>query len=213
MEKNDIFVTYSWDNEEHMKKVVEFVNFLRKSGYEADLDRNIVQNNTAMQFKQMMHEGLSASKVIIVLSEGYKNKAEAFKGGVGVEYRTIIEDIDKNYNKYILVSFDSIDDRVMPMMFSGRYIIDLKKDEKEGFNELFSKLSDERIIELAPVGEKKPIIKKEMIGEFSLSEEKGSSSDVSYKVNIQNQVNNNFEKEAVISMNFGSGITKVRNHK
>lgn len=51
----------------------------------------------------MMAQSLkNADKVIIVLSEEYKEKADSFKGGVGDEYQYIIKDI-KNKNKSIFL--------------------------------------------------------------------------------------------------------------
>ena len=35
----EVFVTYSWDNEEHNDKVIAFTNELRDQGFEAEMDR------------------------------------------------------------------------------------------------------------------------------------------------------------------------------
>ena len=80
------------------EKVISFVEFLRNNGFEADMDIKLMQEETAIDFNRLMHKGiLKYDKVLIVLSDNYKTKAEAFEGGVGKEYRFIINDIEKGY--------------------------------------------------------------------------------------------------------------------
>ena len=71
------------------------------------MDQMLIQESTALDFIEMMHRAMTDyTKVIIVLSSGYKSKAEGFSGGVGNEYSMIIKSIRENPNKYILVSFE-----------------------------------------------------------------------------------------------------------
>lgn len=80
MEEKEIFITYSWDNEEHKNKVISFTNLLRDNGYAAEIDRMHSQNETATDFKQMMHKAMTDyKKVIVVLSKGYKEKQKPLK--------------------------------------------------------------------------------------------------------------------------------------
>lgn len=169
MELKDVFVTYSWDDEEHNDKVISFTNFLRDNGFEAEVDKLMSQRESATDFNKMMHQAMTDyKKVIVVLSKGYKEKAIAFKGGVGNEYNLIIKDIQQSKNKYILVSFDKISDDIIPLLFQGRQIIDLSI--KENMNELFSKLMGEQIIEFSEVGKNKPNIAKKVIPPFEIKE-------------------------------------------
>jgi SEFIR domain len=168
MEK-EVFVTYSWDNEEHNEKVISFTNFLRDKGFNAEMDLMLSQNESAVDFFKMMHRAMTDyKKVIIVLSKGYKEKAEAFKGGVGKEYSLIIKDIESNPKKYILVSFEEISDQIAPLGLKGRQIIDLS--DKKYLNELFAKLKDEKTIEFSPIREKKPEIEKKAISKFIITD-------------------------------------------
>jgi len=165
-----MFISYCWDNEDHKDKVLSFVNKLRKDGYNADVDRNISQNESAVDFNQMMHQSLTNSeKVIVVLSEKYKTKADNFEGGVGNEYRMMLADIVHNKNKYILVSLSDLKniEDITPLGFRGRKVLNLSK--KEGFNELYSMLSNEKIIELAEVSDKKVKVEKKHIPDFELT--------------------------------------------
>lgn len=169
MELKDVFVTYSWDDEQHNDKVISFTNFLRDKGFEAEVDKLMSQRESATDFNKMMHQAMTDyKKVIVVLSTGYKEKATAFKGGVGNEYNLIIKDIEQSNNKYILVSFDKISDDITPLLFKGRQIIDLSI--KENMNELFSKLMDEEIIEFSEISKNKPQIAKKVIPTFEVKE-------------------------------------------
>jgi len=132
MSIKEVFVTYSWDNDEHCERIVSFTNFLRQSGFNAEIDRMLIQEESAIDFKKMMHKAMTDyKKVIVVLSKGYKEKAEAFRGGVGNEYTLILNDIEANKNKYILVSLDGINDDIAPLFFKGREILDLSDNTNE----------------------------------------------------------------------------------
>lgn len=101
-----IFVSHAWLNGKPDQRIIEFVSFLRENGYDAECDAMYLQEKTATHFTEMMANALrSAEKIIIVLSKNYKQRAEEFKGGVGIEYKYIIDDFSRNENKYILASF------------------------------------------------------------------------------------------------------------
>ncbi len=173
----NIFVSYSWDNEMHKDKVLSFVDFLRQNGFNVNYDELEMQKETTLQFKEMMLTNLqNATKVIIILSEGYKNKADDFKGGVGSEYRYIIEDLGKNKTKYVLVSFDNLTNdlisKITPAAFIGREIVDIEAEKANDYHKLFSKLMDDNLIEISPVAPTKPMLKKKIIPKF------GEPSDV-----------------------------------
>jgi len=93
----DAFISYSWDNEDHEKKILELTEHLRNKGYDVKIDKMISQQETATNFVKMMHQAmLNHQKIIVVLSEDYKRKAETFTGGVGEEYQLLLTDILKN---------------------------------------------------------------------------------------------------------------------
>lgn len=179
MSDKEVFVTYSWDNDEHCERIISFTNFLRQSGFYAEMDRMLIQNESAIDFKKMMHKAMTDyKKVIVVLSKGYKEKAEAFKGGVGNEYTLILNDIEVNKNKYILVSLDGINDNITPLFFKGREIIDLSDNTNKKQEKLFAKLQDIKEYEFANVASSKPIIKQKVAPNFpDFNKNKGLSLD------------------------------------
>jgi hypothetical protein len=153
-----IFVTYSWDGDNHENRVHSFVNFLRQNGFNAKIDKMLSQEQTSINFKQMMHQAMhSFNKVIVILSPGYKIKADEFKGGVGTEYRMLINDIEANPRKYILFSFQDISPAIVPFGLQGNeVIVELSKLWQD---RLFAKLSGEDLYHFSPVAQKKPSIK------------------------------------------------------
>ncbi len=119
-----IFVVYSWLNDKPDEKVLQLVADLRINGYDALCDVMKMQEESAINFAEMMATCLrQAEKVIVVLSERYKEKADTFRGGLSEEYRYIINDISHNKNKYILVTFSNDLDKVVPDFLKGRNII------------------------------------------------------------------------------------------
>jgi hypothetical protein len=167
--EKEVFVTYSWDTQEHNEKVISFTDFLRDEGFNAEMDVMHSQMQSALDFTKMMHQIMTDyKKVIVVLSRGYKAKAEAFKGGVGSEYNLILKDMEAHPNKYILVSFEGIHDDIFPLFFKGRQVIDLS--DRTHLNDLFAKLKDEPLINFSPVGTKKPDVTKKEIAKFNLAE-------------------------------------------
>lgn len=163
--EKEVFVTYSWDSDSHKLRVLSFTDHLRKNAFNAELDRLKSQEETATDFTKMMHQAITDyPKVIIVLSKGYKTKADAFTGGVGTEYRLIINDIDLNPNKYILVTFDEISNEIFPSNFRGREVIHIKS--QSDLNKLYSKLKNEPIIAFSEVALEQPSIETEEIPAF-----------------------------------------------
>lgn len=166
-----IFVTYAWSDEEFNKKIISFVDFLRKKGFDATLDRKKSQESVSINFNKMMIDGIANSdKVIVVLNKKYKERAEKFVGGVDTEFQIIFEDKKANPNKYIFVSFgdENLKD-ISPLAISGTEIINLKKDQDENkFNVLFSKIKEEPILNFSNIHAEEVEVSKIDIEPFKL---------------------------------------------
>ncbi|MEL6628533.1 MAG: TIR domain-containing protein [Bacteroidota bacterium] len=168
MPENEVFITYSWGSDAYNQKVIAFCNFLREKGFHATLDVEKAQGETALSFHVMMHQAMTDyDKVIVLLSEAYKKKAENFVGGVGFEYSMIIADIKRNRNKYILASFDGYKDSILPLGLDGRQVVDLSSES--GLNELYAKLQGVAMHQFVPVGKNKPIVKSTLYNNFNRS--------------------------------------------
>lgn len=170
-----IFISYCWENEQHQEKVISFVEFLRQKGFNADLDISIMQEQTSTDFNRLMHKGIkSYDKVIVILSEQYKKKAESFEGGVGKEYRYIQNTIDKEPRKFVFASFipltTNVIEKITPLDFQGRELVDLKKDERNSFQYLFSKLTDINQYNFSTVASNTPLVETKKIKAFTLTD-------------------------------------------
>ena len=214
IEEIKVFVTYSWDSEEHNEKVIAFTNFLRDNGFHAEVDKMLIQNETAKDFKVMMHKGMTDyQKVVVVLSEGYKKKAEEFRGGVGTEYSLILKDIESNPNKYILISFEGHNDNIAPLFFKSREIIDFSKENEAEKKKLFAKLLDKKLYEFSEVANELPKIethkttslftkKENIISDIKLNTKTGTASYL-YQLlkNIELDLNLTFTNESENTLN------------
>lgn len=169
--KKKVFVTYAWENDEFNSKIISFVEFLREKGFDASMDRKKDQEETSINFNEMMIDGIQNSdKVIIVLTHNYKERADKFIGGVWTEFKIILEDMKKNKNKYIFLYFgDAKREEITPTAIMGTSVLDLKEDQdNNNFNSLFSKIKEENIILFSDVNEKEVEIKKTPIKPFKL---------------------------------------------
>ena len=168
----EVFVTYSNETDDFNTQVYSFVDLLRINGFNAFCDESEKQKMSSANFSEIMTRGLQADKVIVVLSRGYKIKAENDKGGVGTEYKAICNELQQNKDKYIFVSFerltDDVIDDITPILFKSYHIIDLTKDEDNHYVELFSKIRSERYRQFAEVSDKKVAIKSIQNPRFSL---------------------------------------------
>ena len=175
METIKIFVTYCWTDKEenfdkeHQKKVRGFVDeLINYEEFDATFDLYENEKSTSINFMRMMYENIVKSKkVIIALSEGYTQKADDFKiNGVMTEYQAIMNDIQANPRKYILVSFDKRSGEIYPFGLQGTDTIVIKNgnlelaENEEDMNRLFAKLKDEAIYEMPVKGTKKAVVKK-----------------------------------------------------
>lgn len=87
-----IFISYSWDSDEHKDWVLNLADMLVKNGIFVFLDRWDLSAGKNMTFFMENSIG-QADKVIIVLTENYKTKTEKRKGGVGFEYSIIRQEL------------------------------------------------------------------------------------------------------------------------
>lgn len=165
MQTAKVMVTYSWDSSDHQEQVISFTQFLRENGFDCDIDVKLVQSQTSIDLIKMMHWAIANySKIIIVLSKGYKEKAENFLGGVGIEYRLILNDIEKNQNKYILVTLQPMNSGIIPIGFANRDIVDMMKPGS--VDKLFRKLMNQSEYTFSEVGQKKPVILSKTVAAY-----------------------------------------------
>jgi hypothetical protein len=166
--KISIFISYAYESDEHKERIISFTNKLQRMGFNATMDEFLKRDHPNID--EMMTEGLKCEKVIIILSEKYKEKADNNKGGVWKEFKMIANDLEINYKKYIFVSFNSFSDdppeRISPIRLGNHFIIYLEKGKKNKFNELISYITDVSIYPLIDVSNNTRKVIKKRIKDF-----------------------------------------------
>ena len=104
-----VFISYSWDSEEHKEWVLQMATRLRNDGVDVILDRFHLRPGVNLSF--FVENSLRTSnRIITVLTPQYKTKADNRKGGVGQEYTIINNELIKD-----IVA----NDRIIPVLRSG----------------------------------------------------------------------------------------------
>ena len=93
--RGKVFISYSWDSNKHRAWVLALANDLIKNGIEVILDQYElgIGGNLTLFMEKSVDE---ADKVLLILTENYKIKADNRSGGVGFEYSMINEELYSN---------------------------------------------------------------------------------------------------------------------
>lgn len=84
-----VFISYSWDGDIHQNWVLNLANrLIADGGIDVKLDQ--YELRAGKNLNQFMESSVAeADKVLLILTENYKTKAENRKGGIGYEYSMI----------------------------------------------------------------------------------------------------------------------------
>lgn len=145
--RDSVAISYAWIDDAYKERIIGFVNYLRENGYDAVMDELLKQRETAIDFNEMMAKMIpNAQKVIVFLSPKYKERADSFIGGVGFEYRILLNEISRVTNKYIFVTFEKLSNiqpnDLLPNGLGAREIIEIDLSNLEWEENLFAKLSE-----------------------------------------------------------------------
>ncbi|MBR8701632.1 hypothetical protein IX317_001523 [Fusobacterium sp. DD29] len=140
-----VFISYSWDDDNHKKWVNKFATELIKNGINVRIDQYDVDFGDSLpQF--METEITNADYVLIICTENYKTKADLRKNGVGYEGDIISGEILANHNKkkFIPVLRKGTVFSSIPTFLQGKLAIDLssEKNYSTNFNDLITTLFD-----------------------------------------------------------------------
>lgn len=128
-----VFISYSWDNEEHKHWVKSLSDKLIENEIITLLDQNdLVLGDPLTQF---MEQSIANSDyVLIICTPTYKRKADKRTGGVGYEESIITADVYscQNHRKYIPVLAKGNWKTSVPIWASGKLGVDLTKDQFAG---------------------------------------------------------------------------------
>lgn len=140
--KINVFISYSWDDDEHKKWVNEFRERLISDGINAISDEVMNLGDRIMSFMEMAIAG--SDYVLIICTPKYKEKADKRIGGVGYEGNIISNELysRSNERKFIPVVRRGDYQTSLPLYCTGKNSADLTGNpysEKE-YSKLLSAL-------------------------------------------------------------------------
>lgn len=125
-----VFISYSWDDSRHKAWVLKLARQLIANGIEVTLDQfELSLGNNLSHF--MERAVAEADKVILVMTENFKLKAEGRQGGVGYEFSMINAELYRNQttnNKFLPVLRGKDRDASTPVFVNAFINLDMRDD-------------------------------------------------------------------------------------
>ncbi|MGX5682994.1 toll/interleukin-1 receptor domain-containing protein [Chryseobacterium cucumeris] len=153
-----VFISYSWDSDEHKKWVLDLAHRLSKDGVEVILDRFFLKPGANLQF--FVENNIDrADKVIIIFTPNYKLKADKRTGGVGYEYSIMNVDLYGNLtsnDRFIPLLRKGVMTESIPTFMRQFIHIDVKNDEnfENSYNDLIREIYNEPEIKKPDIGKR-----------------------------------------------------------
>jgi hypothetical protein len=170
-EVGEVFVSYSWDSEEHIRAVLALSNRLRADGIDCVLDQYEVSPPEGWP-RWMDRKIAGASLVLVVCTETYLNRVmgrESPDKGLGVKwegnliYQHLYNQGADN-QKFVPVVMRNADRNFIPVPLQGASFFNIETDE--GYKRLHRRLLGVPQAEKPPLGEHKAMPKKEVKTDF-----------------------------------------------
>jgi TIR domain len=161
-----VFISYSWDDENHKNWVAQFASRLRTDGVDARIDQwELVPGDKLPQFMEMAIR--ENDFVLLICTPNYKAKADGRKGGVGYEGDIMTAEVfgKGNHRKYIPILRHGPRDQAVPSWLGGKYDINLSGDpfSDEQYHDLLTTLFNVRA-KAPPLGTPPTAIQARMTG-------------------------------------------------
>ena len=154
--KVNVFISYSWDNQEHQDWVLQLSDIINQNGGNTIIDQN---QKFGIHLRFFMERFLKAADVVLmIMTPAYKDKAQNLKGGVGYEYNIITKDlfaIIGTNEKYIGVLRNGDHDSSVPGFIEDFKYVDLRQnaDYAKNLDKLMAQILD---VPLKQPNENKP---------------------------------------------------------
>ena len=132
--KPKVFISYTWSNNDYIKKVTQFVNRLVGDGVDVLFDQYEMKPGKSLNnyMEKSVHDP-SVTNVLILLNPDYKTKADSREGGTGIETQIISSEVYQNLDneKFIPILFDKMGkdaSACVPIYLKDRYRLDLSNE-------------------------------------------------------------------------------------
>lgn len=177
-----VFISYSWDSEEHKRWVKNLADKMREDGIDTYLDQDDLDPGDRLP--AFMEENIQkADYVVMICTPHYKEKADTRSGGAGYEGNIISGELFSKHNekKYIPIVRSGNPAEVMPTFLSGKLAIILDEgasDYQENYNDLKATLRGERkkVKHMSP---------KRITSQDSTLDNKSSESETADEISIE----------------------------
>lgn len=144
--EKSVTIVYSWDSEEHCDWVKKLAEELERNSVQVTYD----QNSLALgdDINQFMEIAVSTASIILAIcTEQYKEKIDEREGGSGYEGRMMAQLVKNRSASIIPITKDGYKDSKIPRAFQGLTSIDLELDiKKEKFARLLQTIHGFKIV-------------------------------------------------------------------
>ena len=154
MSAPSVFISYSHDSQEHKQWVLNFATRLRSSGVDAILDQ--WELGPGSDLPHFMEQNLArASRVLMICTERYVDKANSGVGGVGYEKMIVTADLLKRIDSSVVIRIVRQAGSVkLPTFLSTKMYVDLSSQDRleTGFDELLRAILGAPLFSKPPLG-------------------------------------------------------------
>lgn len=154
-----VFISYSWDSEEHKKWVLDFATKLCENGIDVILDQWEISNKGGSPIPDFMIKSVSSSeRVLCIMTPNYKLKTDKLEGGAGFEYSILSSEMasDIKTTKFIPILRDGDEKTSVPVLLNKRISYFMREDDnfEMVFEDLLRDLYNEPKIVKPALGKK-----------------------------------------------------------
>jgi hypothetical protein len=172
-ETDEVFISYSWDSEEHVRTVLDLSNRLRSEGVDCVLDQ--YEESPPEGWPRWMDRKIRDAKfVLMICAENYYKRVmgDAAAGeGLGVRWEggliyQYIYNAGSRNTKFVPVLFRREDQAFIPTPLQGatHYVV----NTVDGYDKLYARLINRARTEKPKLGPPRPLPKKDVKTNFSV---------------------------------------------
>lgn len=152
-----VFISYSWDDENHKKWVLKLADHLMSKGINVILDQyDLRLGKDISQFCE--NAIIKADRILVIGTPEYKSRAESRTNGVGFEYSIISSDMMNKLDtdRFIPILRSGTMEESFPLLLQKRKGVIMNDDAnyENAIDELVREIYNEPKIQRPPLGEK-----------------------------------------------------------
>ena len=172
-DSGEVFISYSWDSEDHVRAVLEFSNRLRSEGVDCVLDQ--YEESPPEGWPRWMDRKICEARlVLVVCTDAYYNRVmgkEVADKGLGVKWEggliyQHLYNAGASNTKFIPVLLRPEDRKFVPTPLQGATYYSV--DSTAGYDRLYSRLLGKQNAKKPKLGKRRPLPKREVKTDVSM---------------------------------------------